>query len=176
VVFAIQAIFALTPAAFALLAFFIALRFPIDEAAHRAILQGIERHREGKAARDPLTGALILPPQARQLDEDTRWFLDHFSPRELRRFAAGDKAFPLRNAALHTVLALSLAAAILYAAIHQVRSFESDPGVWAVLGIVASGFSVALAGFHASRIAAARRLAAARSVSPEAIAFHLEQG
>jgi GPH family glycoside/pentoside/hexuronide:cation symporter len=176
VVFAIQAIFALTPAAFALLAFFIALRFPIDEAAHRAILQGIERHREGKAARDPLTGALILPPQARQLDEDTRWFLDHFSPRELRRFAAGDKAFPLRNAALHTVLALSLAAAILYAAIHQVRSFESDPGVWAVLGIVASGFSVALAGFHASRIAAARRLAAARSVSPEAIAFHLEEG
>ncbi len=176
VVFAIQAIFALAPAAFALLAFFIALRFPIDEQKHRAILQAIELHRQGQAAADPLTGRVLLPPQARQIDEETQWFLDHFSHRELRKYLAGDVTFALRSAWRNAAFAVLAAGAVLAGAFTQVQSIETDPGVLAVLGIVASGFSLAVCGFHLSRLPAARRLAYVRPVAAEQISVHLEGG
>jgi Na+/melibiose symporter-like transporter len=47
VLFAIRAVFALTPAAFSIAAFFIAWRFPIDEKVRRAILEGSRHTAEG---------------------------------------------------------------------------------------------------------------------------------
>ena len=80
---------ALLPAACSVLAFVIACFYPISEAVHRRIWEGIERHRRGEDAEDPITGARLKPPSGRGVDEDTGWFLDHFSARELRRYVTG---------------------------------------------------------------------------------------
>ena len=85
VLMAIRAVFALTPSAFSIAAFFIAWRFPISETVHRAILAGVEAHRRGESAVDPLTNQLLAPPDDRDVEEGTSWFLDYFSVGELRR-------------------------------------------------------------------------------------------
>ncbi len=88
VILAIKAIFALVPAVCGLLSFLIAWRFPITEKIHRAILDGIARHERGEHAIDPLTNAIVPPPNASGVYEATGWFLDNFSPGELRRYLA----------------------------------------------------------------------------------------
>lgn len=172
VVFAIKAIFALAPATCALLAFLIALRFPISERVHRQILNGIAHHREGRPAIDPLTGQAVPPPREREVDEQTGWFLDHFSARELRRYLHGAKTAAVKSAWRSALAALACAVGTLTFAFTQVRSFEVDPGTLPVLAVVASGFCLALAAFHLSRLRAARELARAQ-MPPHVIEAHL---
>ncbi|GIW45143.1 MAG: hypothetical protein KatS3mg077_2425 [Candidatus Binatia bacterium] len=172
VVFAIKAIFALTPAVFACLAFLIAVRFPISENIHREILRGIARHREGYAALDPLTGRSLPPPREREVDEQTGWFLDHFSRRELQQYSRGESNAAVRSAWRSAVLALGGGVVALVFAFTQVRSFEADPGALPVLAVVSSGFCVALAAFHFSRLQAARELAR-REIPQRIIEAHL---
>jgi GPH family glycoside/pentoside/hexuronide:cation symporter len=160
VVFAIKAIFALTPAVFATLAFFSAWRFPIDEAVHRAILAGIDQHRAGKNAIDPLTGALLPPVRLRSVDENTGWFLDHFSHKELGRFVNGGRSTIVRDVWLAALSAIAVAAVAGAIVATQITSFEVDPGALPVLAVVAVGFAVAVGVFHLSRVGPARRLAA----------------
>lgn len=159
VVLAIKAIFALTPALFSALAFVVAWRFPIDERVHARIRLGIEAHARGEVALDPLTGARVLPPRARAVDEDTGWFLDHFSHRELESFLARGGA-PLLGrvgAAAAVSLTICLGAAWLVAA--RVTSLEQDPGALAVIAIVVVGFALAVFLYHLARLWQARRLA-----------------
>src|SRR5262249_23949226 len=85
VLMAIRGVFALTPAAFSIAAFFIAWRFPIDEKVDKATLAGIAAHRRGESTVDPLTGRTLAPPEDREVAEDTGWFLDYFSRGELQR-------------------------------------------------------------------------------------------
>lgn len=158
VVFAIKAIFALTPAACATLAFFVAWRFPIDERAHQAILDGIERHRQGLEAIDPLTRATIPPVRSRTVDEQTTWFLDHFSRRELSRFVNGGHANLVRDVWMAALAAIVLAMVAAVVATTQVTNIELDPGALPVLAVVAVGFSVAVCAFHLTRLRPARQL------------------
>jgi GPH family glycoside/pentoside/hexuronide:cation symporter len=160
VVLAIKTIFALTPALFSALAFVVALRFPIDEAVHMRIRQGIEAHARGESALDPLTGETIHPPAARAVDEDAGWFLDHFSRRELEAYLEGGGGALVRRVAG----ALAIAAGVCVGAgafmISRVQSLDADPGALAVLAIVVCGFALAVACYEAVRVAQARRLAA----------------
>jgi len=174
VVFAIKAIFALTPAAFGVLAFFIAWRFPIDEKVHRAILAGITQHARGETAVDPLTGAVVPPPRSRTVDEDTGWFLDYFSPGELRRALASGSATVVRDVwrAAAASIAVCLGAVVLVFA--RVTSFQNDPGPIPVLAVVATGFAFAVFLFHLIRLGPARRLAAG-AVSADMVRAHLGQ-
>jgi glycoside/pentoside/hexuronide:cation symporter, GPH family len=177
VVFAIKAIFALTPALFATLAFFIAWRFPIDEAVHRAILEGIERHSSGENALDPLTGRPVPPARAGVVDEDVGWFLDHFSRGELRRHLssvpAGGRTV-VRDVwiAAAASIATCAAAALLVAA--RVTSLEVDPGPVPVLAVVTAGFAFSIFLFHLLRVGPARRLAAG-AVPAEIVRAHVER-
>ena len=173
VVLAIKAIFALTPALFSGLAFVVALRFPIDERTHARIQLGIDAHRRGEAAVDPLTNENVLPPNARAVDEDTGWFLDHFSRPELERFLThGGAAFVARVArALAASIAVCLGAGALVAA--RVTSLSADPGALAVLAIVVAGFALAVVCYHLVRLWQARRLAAG-AVTREAVGAWLD--
>ncbi|MCX8071072.1 MAG: MFS transporter [Candidatus Binatia bacterium] len=172
VVFAIKAIFALTPAAFACLAFLIALRFPISEQVHREILRGIALHREGYPAIDPLTGRTLPPPSQRVVDEQMGWFLDYFSRRELLSYLEGSATAPIRSAWRSALGALVCGVTALVFAFSQVRSLDVDPGAIPVLAVVGSGFCVALAAFHASRLPAARELAR-KQIPASVIEAHL---
>jgi GPH family glycoside/pentoside/hexuronide:cation symporter len=172
VVLAIKAIFALTPALCSTLAFFIAWRFAIDEGVHRAILKGIVQHQHGENAVDPLTGEVVAPPNARAVGEETGWFLDHFSPRELSRFLHRGRRSIVRDVwrAAAGALAVCLGAALLVAS--KVTSLEVDPGPIPVLAIVTSGFAFAVGVFHLLRVGAARRLAAG-TIPNDVVRTHL---
>jgi GPH family glycoside/pentoside/hexuronide:cation symporter len=166
----IRAIFGLAPAATALVAFVFALLYPINRAVHQKIWEGIERHRRGEAAVDPLSGRLLAPPTGRGVDEDTGWYLDHFSLRELRRALAAGPAAVTRGIATRALGALALCAG---AAVLSTRGVDlhHEPGFMSVLWIVAAGVCFAAFLYHAIRLAAARRLA---SVDPRAIRTHVE--
>lgn len=159
VVLAIRAIFALLPAFFSALAFVVAMRFPIDERAHQKIQSGIAAHARGEAAIDPLTGARVLPPAARAVDEDTGWFLDHFSRGELQSYLAQGGAALKRRVASAVAVALAVCIGAGGFVASRTTSLETDPGALAVLAIVVSGFALAVTCYHLARLWQARRLA-----------------
>jgi GPH family glycoside/pentoside/hexuronide:cation symporter len=174
VLLAIKALFALTPAFFAALSFFIAWRLPITESVHRAILAGIAAHGRGETVDDPVTGRPLAPPKGRTVPEDVAWYLDTFSPRELRRLLADGPAAVRRLVvgAAAGWLAVSLGSALFVAA--NVQDLHVEPGAMTVIAVVLSGMALAGAGFHALRIGASRRLEAE---APEAgvVKAHLEE-
>ena len=120
VVFAIRMIFALTPAAFSAAAFFIARRFPIDETVHRAILAGVEAHRRGDAAVDPLTHQRLMPSADRAVDEDTGWYLDYFSIGELRRVIRRGAGVAVVDVLRAAVVAIGIAIGLALWVVHEV--------------------------------------------------------
>lgn len=160
VVLAIKAIFALTPALFSALAFIVALRFPIDESVHAKIRIGIDAHARGEAAIDPLTGESVHPPRSRAVAEETGWFLDHFSRRELATFLQRGGNALLGRVALAFVAAIAVCLGAALVAAARITSLEEDPGAAAVLAIVVAGFALAVVCYELVRLWQARRLAA----------------
>jgi GPH family glycoside/pentoside/hexuronide:cation symporter len=158
VLFAIRAVFALTPSAFSIAAFFIAWRFPIDEKVHREILAGVAAHGRGEMAIDPLTKQELGPPADREVDEETSWFLDYFSVGELRRVlsrgAPGALFDVLRVAALSLALTIGLALWVTA----ELSETGGNPGPLAVFAIVTAGFALTIFVFHLSRIPPAMQL------------------
>jgi GPH family glycoside/pentoside/hexuronide:cation symporter len=155
---AIAGMLGLLPAACSLLAFVIACFYPISEAVHRRIWEGIERHRRGEDADDPITGARLAPPAERGVDEETGWFLDHFSARELRSYVAGGAPRLVSSAALRSAVCLALALAAGSALVYTASDLSQDPGLGAVLEVVVTGFAVTAFFYHAIRIRAALRM------------------
>lgn len=158
VVLAIRVLFALVPAGFSSVAFAIAWRFPIDERMHRQIRAGIEAHGRGRVARDPLSDAPLLPPGRRDVDEDTGWLLDHFSPRELRGALSGGVGRLRRDTALAALAALGACAACVGVASLRVGNLSQEPGTIAVVAIALAGLSLSLFLFHGIRMLVAHRL------------------
>jgi GPH family glycoside/pentoside/hexuronide:cation symporter len=171
VIFAMRAVF-LAPAIVSLLAWLIALRFPMTEAVHREVRAGIERHRQGQLASDPITGQVIPPIGEREVDEQTSWLLDHFSVGELRR-VIGRGAGRLRLDVLRALLlslGASLAAAFWVAT--QVGDATQEPGILVTFAVVGSGLALSGACFHALRLLPAGRLRQA-NLPPEILEAQL---
>ncbi len=172
VLLAIRAVFALTPSVFSIAAFFIAWRFPINEGVHREILAGVAAHRRGETVLDPLTGRTLAPPDERDVDEDTGWFLDYFSRGELlrvrRRGAQGALGDVLRVALLAFLLTIGLALWVKA----DLEATGGNPGPLAVFAIVIAGFALTVFVFHLSRIGPALRFRRA-DISRETIDAHL---
>jgi GPH family glycoside/pentoside/hexuronide:cation symporter len=175
VIFAIRVIFALMPAIAAVLSFIIAWRFPITEKIHRDILLGIELHNHGQPAVDPMTGRTIAPPNARGVDDDTGWFLDYFSPGELRRYIEKGALSPVRDVALAAGASLAVSVTAALIAIIRMHDLARDPGAIVSLGVVAAGFAFAVFLFHMLRFRSARRLASG-AVPPALVQAHLGEG
>ncbi len=170
--FAIASLIGFVPAIFSVIAFFVALRFPITESSHRAILEGAGRHRRGEAATDPLTGARLAPPGERSVAEGTAWFLDHFSRRELRRvLRRGPQQLFARTLGL-AGLSLALCAGASWWAVEHLGGEAREPSAWLTASVLAAGFSLAAVAFHLLRARAALRLRR-YPVAPDAIDRHL---
>jgi len=175
VILAIRAIFALGPATFATLSFLIARRYPLTERIHNQILDGIELHKRGESASDPLTGQLVAPPKGRQVDEDTGWFLDYFSALELRHFVQKGPDVPLRDVISRAGLSIAISLASTLWVIHRLHTIRhDDPGATISMVVVAGGFAFAMFLFHLMRLGPARRLASG-AVSRDIVLAHLEE-
>jgi GPH family glycoside/pentoside/hexuronide:cation symporter len=169
---AIASLIGVVPAVFSAIAFFVALRFPITEGSHRRILEGVVRHRRGEAAHDPLTGRLLAPPAARSVDEATGWFLDHFSPRELRRvLREGPGPLLPRTLGLAGISLLVCGVASWWALDH-LGGDGREPSAWLTASAMVAGFSLAAMAFHLLRARAALRLRR-RAVAAPTIELHI---
>lgn len=167
----ILVLFSLVPAVITLTAMVLAFRFPINEAIHREILNGIEKHKRGEPATDPLTGRRIDPPDNRGLDEETGWYLDHFSAGELQRTTAQGPSRLSRDTA--TALGISSVVCLLsivYVAI-RLGDLSTPPDLYAVLGILIAGVSLTAACFHGLRFQAARN---AGTIQTGDVRIHLD--
>jgi GPH family glycoside/pentoside/hexuronide:cation symporter len=158
VVFTIRVLFALVPAVFSSVALLIAWRYPITEKNHREIQAGIKAHARGEVATDPFSGARLFPPGLREVEEETGWLLDHFSPRELRRALSGGVTRLRRDTTLAAIAALGVCAACVALAIIRVGDLLHQPGTIAVVAIAAAGLALAVFLFHGIRMWVARRL------------------
>jgi GPH family glycoside/pentoside/hexuronide:cation symporter len=168
----IRAIFGLAPAATSAIAFFIALRFPIDPQIHEQIWEGIRAHQRGEWARDPLTDRMLPPPVDRGVSEDDGWFLDHFTPRELGRVLASGTKTLLHSSIAAAALAAVIAGAGTWVTLLEANDLASEPGVVAVFGVVIAGFAFTAACFHLFRVRAALKMQHA-AISPETIRAHM---
>jgi GPH family glycoside/pentoside/hexuronide:cation symporter len=155
---AISGMLGLLPAACSLLAFVIACFYPITEAVHRRIWEGIERHRRGEDAEDPITGARLSPPTNRGVDEDTGWFLDHFSARELRAYVTGGAGRLVWGAALGAALCLAFTLGAGTSLAYTASDLSRDPGLGAVLEVVVAGFGLTAFFYQLIRLRAALRM------------------
>lgn len=156
---AIRTIFALVPACFNAGALFVIMKYPLTESVHREILEGLSLHREGKAARDPITHKMIPSHTADRAADDQSWFLDHFSVRELVDLRASRDVASLERRTLFYALASVIAAcAAATICIGSVHGIAEPPGPVAILSVVAAGFAVCVAVFHGLRFHAARKL------------------
>jgi GPH family glycoside/pentoside/hexuronide:cation symporter len=84
VLFWISFMYSLFPAAFFVVGLIIVSRYPISEELHEVIRAGIAAHGRGDAVTDPLTNIVLPPTGTRAVDDAEGWFLDYFSPSELK--------------------------------------------------------------------------------------------
>ena len=170
---AIRLLYAGLPGTMMLVAIFFALRYPIDERVHRRTLAGVAAHRRGEAATDPITGHQVPPPTARGLDEETSWFLDHFSTGELRRAQRRGRGL-MASLSRDARVALALSVLVLLGAglgANALFDLQSQPGVGVLTLVLLGGISMTGIAFHVVRVRAAKR---AGTVTRAAIAQHLE--
>ena len=171
--FAISAIYGLVPAMFGVLSLLVFLLFPIKEKEHRAILAGIEAHKRGESAEDPLTGRMLPPPADRGVDEQTGWFLDHFSQRELERFSRKGAGALLRATSLAALVSFAISAAALGAVGLSLTDLSQTPGASMVFLVVIGGFGFSSGLYHLLRVRAAYRMRS-RPVERQVVGSHVE--
>lgn len=170
VIFTIRVLYALAPLLSSVLSFAVACMFPINARNHAAMLDGIERHKRGENAVDPLTGRDVPPSNERAADEAAGWFLDNFSQRELRRFLSGGPLPVIWGIVRATAISIAICIAAAWITLRQIAPVNADPGALASLSIVVAGSALTVSIFHLMRIGPARRLAA---VAPEMVQAHL---
>jgi hypothetical protein len=148
----------LFPAGFYVAALLILLRYPVSEKVHGEIREAIGAHERGEPFPDPITGHLVPPPVHQEVDEETGWFLDNFSRRELRGLRVEGAGALLRNVALSILVSFAATAGFVGVVAWTVRDLETQPGVLTVISVVSAGLSFTAFLFHLLRLRPAFRL------------------
>jgi len=174
VLLGIRVLYAIVPASCATIALIFARLYPVTQEVHAKILAGIAAHRRGENATDPLTGRVIPPPSARAVDPQTAWFLDYFSPAELRGVAERGPGGLRARIGVKSAACLGLFAAAVISCITTLGSAHEAPGLLPVMSVVFAGFALTGAVFHAMRLRPASELEA-RAIPADLIRAHLAQ-
>ncbi len=172
VLFMLRFLIGAFPAIFNIVAILVFMRYPISAQVHGRIREGIAAHARGETVPDPIYGGPVPPPGARAVPDELGWFLDTFSPGELRRIAQSGPNVALRDVALQVLLSGLLTLATVFIAVSAVPNLDVDPGPLAVLAVVAAGLSLTGLLFHLTRLPNALKLRRA-PVSAEEIGLHL---
>jgi hypothetical protein len=172
VILAMKVLGAMVPTAFFVLGTVIIFWYPISEAVHRVIREGVAAHGRGETVRDPLTNQLLAPPDPASEDEATGWLLDYFSLGELRRQVRQGSGRLIRDVTVKLVIAAAILAVSIIMGIRSLANVGEEAGLSSVLWIVTAGFALTALLFHALRIGPARRMAT-QPVNRDAIEIHL---
>ncbi|MBU4317403.1 MAG: MFS transporter [Proteobacteria bacterium] len=174
--FAIRGLYALLPVAFHIIILIIILKYPISREVHGLIRKGIDDLARGDKTTDPISGKTLVPLKPE--DEDTTWFLDNFSIKELKKIAANGPlglvsgvfrdvivwAFVLVSSVVFTV-------GMLHDSLSSSAADQLKQGVGACLVVVA-GLALTLMVFHIFRVQAAKKMAA-QPVKADTIRNHI---
>lgn len=171
VVFTLRVLFALVPAFFNGIGLSLMWWYPLGEREHEQVRAGVERHREGLSAYDPITGQTLPPPGQREVPDEVSWFLDTFSARELRRYVRKG-ALPLPAVVAWTGVFAVATVVFSSAVLLKVLDLERDPGPAPTVFLLLMGLSLAGTVFHALRIQPARRFAR-QPVAREQVERHI---
>jgi GPH family glycoside/pentoside/hexuronide:cation symporter len=172
VLLALRVLLGLAGPAVSLVAFFVALRFPMTEDRHREVLEGIAAHGRGEPARDPLTNRWLRARTGDLESEQTSWFLDHFSHGELRAVLRSGLGAPLGRVLGSAAVSLAACGATAAWVLAQIGDLAEQPGVGVTLGVVASGFAFSGFVFHMLRVRPALRLRRSM-ITREDVELHL---
>lgn len=171
VVDTLRVLISVVPAGFNAIGLALMWWYPLNERVHAAVRHAVAQHARGESATDPITGHSLPPLAAREVDEDTGWFLDHFSVRELRSYVEHGRS-PFLSALIKTLVSLAVVVVCVFVAVGAVDRLDVDPGPMPSLLIVLAGLSLALCAFHALRLVPARKLEGG-AVSKEVVVLHL---
>ncbi|MDZ7684332.1 MAG: hypothetical protein U5O39_04465 [Gammaproteobacteria bacterium] len=130
---------------------------------------GIKAHERGETVVDPITGYEVTPPQSRGVDENVGWGLDHFSLGELEMLKARGKGALRRRTLLVSVVFVVATIGATYWLLDEVN-LDTEPGLLAVMLVVAAGLSLTGVVYHLIRFVAAGRL---EVPPPDIIARHI---
>jgi GPH family glycoside/pentoside/hexuronide:cation symporter len=172
VVLSIRLMLGVFPAAFNIAAIVVLLRYPISQIVHEKIRAGIRAHTEGEEFADPITGSLVAAPHLRAVDDEIGWFLDSFSPRELKRVIRKGAANARLDVLLAAAVSLAFTAGAIATAFATVPDLSHEPGPATVFAVVAAGLGITATVFHLLRLAPAQKLAAS-DIPAERIRAHL---
>jgi GPH family glycoside/pentoside/hexuronide:cation symporter len=173
---AIRGLYALLPIIFHIIVLIIILKYPISREVHGLIRKGIDDLGRGDQATDPITGKTLVPLKPE--DEDTTWFLDNFSIKELNKISVKGASDLVAGVFRHVVTwgvvcfsTVIFTVMMLHNALGSSQADQLKQGVGACLVVVA-GLSLTLMVFHISRIQAAKKMTA-QPVGPEVIQNHI---
>jgi GPH family glycoside/pentoside/hexuronide:cation symporter len=173
VMFWIRFMYSIFPAAFYLTALLIVSRYPISEWIHQEIRRGIAAHGEGAIAVDPLTGRHLDPPGAGPVGESDGWFLDYFTPGELRRSLERGPRRLVESVLVDMAISLPICLGAAALAVSGMRSTDVQPPLATVFAVVVAGLAFTVFLFHTLRLGPACRML--RDPLPDAaIRGHLE--
>ncbi len=163
VLLTLRVLIAVVPSIFYAASLLVMWWYPLTERVHREIRAGVALHAVGKVARDPITGQPLPPPDRREIDEASAWFLDNFSVPELERAQKPGQGV-LGSVLGRTLFYFTVLMLGLYYAIQSVESLARDPGPYPPLAILVMGLGFSGLVFHALRIPPALRF---RRAPPE---------
>jgi GPH family glycoside/pentoside/hexuronide:cation symporter len=175
VLFWIRFMYSLFPATFYVVGLAIISRYPLSEAIHVKIREGVAALARGESTTDPLTGNNIAPHGRDRVSEDEGWFLDHFSPGELRRAIAGGASRVMTSVVVAAGISLMICLGLGLVALAGVSNPDARPPLTTVFAIVAAGLAFTAFIFHCLRLRPARKMAA-NPIADEVIQAHLEGG
>jgi GPH family glycoside/pentoside/hexuronide:cation symporter len=173
VLFWIRFMYSLFPASFYLISLAIVSRYPLSEAVHVKIRQGIAALAGGESAVDPLTGNSIAPHGGDRVSEEDGWFLDYFTPGELRRMMGGHGSRLMTSVITAGGISLLVFLGAIAVALFGTIDPESRAPVTTVVAIVTAGLALTAFIFHCLRLKPARRMAG-DPIPDEIIQAHLE--
>ena len=162
--FAIRALFALIPIVFHIIIILVILRYPLSRSVHETIRKGIEALNRGENTTDPISGKTLVPIKPE--NEETTWFLDNFSLKELKKIVAQGTGslisgiirdvvvFGLISAGSVLLTIKLLSGSLTLSGAHQLKQ-----GFGSCL-IVVAGVCLTLMVFHLMRIKAAKKMVA----------------
>lgn len=178
--FAIRSLYALVPFAFHLICITLLFFYPLSAQIHAAIRKGVELHKQGKAAKDPLTGEMKMPVDAKAVPEDTGWYLDYFSVGELKGIVAngvqslvGKVYGSVAISAAFVAFCLGGVYFLLIGAMSISQADQARQALASVL-VFCGGLGIAVTAYHAMRIKTAKKMTA-DPVDRDVIQSHLDQ-